>query len=94
MLGMGMSLHQMRSNVDNHPIGGYRAMMSMQSDGDSVHGGKDTMMASLQSVPSPSIIGDMLPKKRGRKKKNSTDDGYVWPFSFTTITHAHTNIAI
>lgn len=91
MVGLGMSLQQMQSNVDNHPIGSYRAMMSIQNDSDSVHGSnvKDTIMASLHSVSSPSIIGDMLPKKRGRKKKNSTDDGYVcesWQINDTSLT--------
>lgn len=74
-----MSLHQMRTNVDNHSIGGYRAMMAMQSDSDSVHGAKDAMMATMHGVPNPSMAGEMLPKKRGRKKKSSMDDGYVSP---------------
>lgn len=52
-------------------------MMAMQGDSDSVHGVKDAMMASMHGVSNPSMVGDMLPKKRGRKKKNSTDDGYV-----------------
>lgn len=86
ILGIGMSLQQMRSNVDN-PIGSYRSMLSMQNDNDSMHGGnaKDTMMTSIHNVSSPSIIGDMLPKKRGRKKKNSVDDGYVCRLSYGTF---------
>lgn len=74
-LGLGMSLHQMRSNVENHSTGSYRAMMTMQGDNDSVHGGKDSMLSTLHNVTNPSIVSDMMPKKRGRKKKNSTEDG-------------------
>lgn len=76
MGSFGLALQQMRSNVGNTM--GYSSMNNPMNNGnDSVQTMKNVLMPSLHSPmdTQTSIINEMTPKKRGRKKKVRTDDG-------------------
>lgn len=68
--GYGLSLQQMRNSVGSGMMSGYSSMNSMNGANQMTM--KNSMLSSMRSpmdARSSPIIGDMVPKKRGRKKK-------------------------
>lgn len=75
MGSFGLALQQMRSNAGN-TMGGY-SNNPMNNSNESMPNMKNVMMPSLHSPmdSQTSMMNEMAPKKRGRKKKARTDVG-------------------
>lgn len=79
MGSFGLALQQMRSNVGN-TMSGYPSLNNPMNNGnESMQNIKNVLMPSLRSPmdTSTSMISEIAPKKRGRKKKVRTEDGFV-----------------
>lgn len=79
MGSFGLALQQMRSNAGN-TMGGYPLNNPMSNNSnESMPNMKNVLMPSLHSPmdSQASIMNEMTPKKRGRKKKTLTDDRSV-----------------
>lgn len=84
MGSFGLALQQMRSNVGN-TMGGYPSLNNPMNNGnESMSNMKNVLMPSLHSPmdTQTSMISEITTKKRGRKKKVRTEDGYVFVFFF------------
>lgn len=78
MGSFGLALQQMRSNVGNTM--GYPSMNNPMNNGnESMQNMKNVLMPSMHSPmdTQTSMISEITPKKRGRKKKVRIEDGYV-----------------
>lgn len=84
MGSFGLALQQMRSNVGN-TMGGYPSLNNPMNNGnESMSNMKNVLMPSLHSPmdTQTSMISEITTKKRGRKKKVRTEDGYVFVLFF------------
>lgn len=91
MGSFGLALQQMRSNVGN-TMGGYPSLSNPMNNGnESMPNMKNVLMPSLHSPmdTQTSMISEITPKKRGRKKKVRSEDGYVFHMNYTYL-HTHT----
>lgn len=81
MGSFGLALQQMRSNAGN-TMGGYPLNNPMSNSNESMPNMKNVLMPSLHSPigmdSQSSMMNEMTPKKRGRKKKAHTDDRSVF----------------
>lgn len=77
MGSFGLALQQIRSNVGN-TMGGYPSLNNPMNNGnESMPNMKNVLMPSLHSPmdTQTSMISEITPKKRGRKKKVRAEDG-------------------
>lgn len=77
MGSFGLALQQMRSSVGNQ-MAGYPSLNNpMNNSNESMPGMKNVLMPPLHSPmdTQASMISEITPKKRGRKKKVRAEDG-------------------